>query len=135
MRSFAFASLCLLLSACGGEDFRVLPARPELVEVELDDTGYRLSFLIPGPDWRRVESDFKGFIYGNGDRTLRVAILLKRDRYEASEAAARAMPGMEIRAFEPGTPWPFVGIVVAYRGPPDDALLKAFQASFKVERR
>ncbi|HTK60414.1 MAG TPA: hypothetical protein VL283_04420 [Candidatus Baltobacteraceae bacterium] len=135
MRSFMCAFLLIASVACRNEDFRVLPPRPELVEVVLDETGYQLSFLLPGPEWHRVESDFKGYVFGSGERTLRIAILLKRDRFESAEADARAESGMEIRAFEPGSPWPFVGVVVAYRGPPDDATLEMFRRSFKVERR
>jgi len=135
MRLFFFVSLCLLAACRGGDDVRVSPAPPELIEVELGGTGYQLTFLLPDPGWHRVASDFKGFIYGSEGRTLRVAIALKRERFEAAEAAARSESGLEIRAREPGSSWPFVGVVVAYRGPPDVPMLDAFMRSFNVERR
>ncbi len=137
MRSFAFAFLYMLSSGCrGGEDFRVTTAPPELVEVDLNGNGYQLSFLLPDAEWRRVQPDGppRGFQYVRDGRTLDVTIHLKAERFETAEAEARATDA-EIRAFQPGTGWPFVGIVVSYRGPPDDAMLETFKRSFKVERR
>ena len=132
--------VCALLAAASigcrtRDDVRVNPAPPELVEVDLDGTGYQLSFLLPDPDWRRAASDFKGFVYERDGRMLRVAVALKRERFEAAEAQARAEAGLDVRAFEPDSIWPFVGIVVAYRGPSDEPMVKAFVRSFRVERR
>lgn len=139
LRFLASAFLCAFtLLGCGrGEDSTVSPARPELVEVVLDETGHGLSFLLPDAEWRRVEdAAFKGFIFDRSGMSLRVEISLKEATFHAVEAAARkGADGSEIRAFEPGTGWPFVGVVVRYRGPPDAPLLDAFVHSFKVERR
>jgi hypothetical protein len=137
MRPFAFAFLCSFAVACRpADDVPVTPARYELVEVELNDTGYRLSFLLPDAEWRRVtmEGPPRGFFYANGVRSLHVTIHLKVHKFETAEDEARATDA-EIRAFMPGPGWPFVGVVVSYRGPPDDAMLEAFERSFKVERR
>src|SRR5688572_15431766 len=137
MRSFVFALLCSFVAACRpGDDVPVSPARYELVEVDLNGNGYQLSFLLPDAAWRRVQMDGppRGFFYARGERSLHVTIHLKVHRYEAAEDEARATDA-EIRAFTPGSGWPFVGVVVSYRGPPDDAMLQALERSFKVERR
>ncbi|HJV33033.1 MAG TPA: hypothetical protein VJ694_03330 [Patescibacteria group bacterium] len=139
MRSFA----CLFLlsfvsSACRPEDdVAVVPPRPELVEIGLPEPGDLLMFLLPDAGWRRLEeASFDGFLYGKEGRTLRVRIVLKEDRFDAVVDAVRfASSDEDVRAFTVGRAWPFVGIVLSYRGPPDAELLDAFIRSFKVERR
>lgn len=138
MRSFVWLGLCSLVSiACRGEnDFRVVPAPPELVEIGLGDRGDRLIFFLPDADWRRIDEEpFRGFLYGKEERTLRVVIVLKEDRFADAVDEARRASGAEIRDFDAGRSWSFVGVVVSYRGPPDAAMLAAFVRSFKVERR
>ena len=136
-----FALLCFTVVAAAGcdpaDDVRVLPPRPELVEIGLPEPGDRLLFLLPDAGWRRVEeTPFRGFLYAKDGRTLRVSIVLKEDRFAAAAAEeARASGTGEVRAFTVGRSWPFVGVVLSYRGPPDAELLGAFVRSFKVERR
>ena len=137
MRPFMFAVLCSFAAACRpGDDVSVTPAPPELVEVDLNGNGFLLSFLLPDAEWRRVPMDGppRGFFYARGERSLHVTIHLKVHRYETAEDEARATD-VEVRAFAPGPGWPFVGVVISYRGPPDDAMLEAFERSFKIERR
>lgn len=137
MRPFAMTCLCVAaLSACRpGDDIVVLPARPEHVEIGIDDRGSFVSFELPD-GWRRIEEEpFHGFLYGKDRRTLRVVVVLKEDRFEAASDRAREETGSEVRNLEPWRGWPFVGVVVAYRGPPDAPLLDAFVRSFRVERR
>lgn len=134
MRPFVFAALCLLAAACRHpDDVPYAPPPPEEVVVDLQGTGRELVFRLPDPGWLR-DASFRGFRYRQGDGTLEVVICLARDRFiEATER--RADPEATLRAFEPGPGWPFVGIVVIYRGPADDGMLDAFERSFKVERR
>ena len=137
MRPFTLAILFSLFAACRpSDDVPVAPARTDFVEVDLDRNGYQLSFLLPDAEWRRVtmEGPPRGFFYARGERRLHVTIHLKVHRYEDAEDEARATDA-EVRAFTPGPGWPFVGVVISYRGPPDDAMLEAFERSFRVERR
>jgi len=136
MRPLTFALLCSLAACRPTDDVPVSPARPELVEVDLGRSGYQLSFLLPDAAWRRVEPENppRGFLYVLDGRTLHVTIQLKVEKFEAAEDEASATDAV-VRAFRPGPGWPFVGVVVSYRGPPDEAMLDAFERSFKVERR
>ena len=129
-----FLALMLVLCACRNEEFRVLPAPPELVEVELDRTGYRLVFMFP-EGWARVAAAGPpdGFRYSDGERSLHVRIFLDERRFD--EGMLREESGASVRAFQPVSPWPFVGVVAAWRGPPDPAAFDRFVQSFKVERR
>jgi len=135
-----FVSICfvaLLSSACGPhDDIRVLSAPPELVEISFGDRGDRLNFLLPGPEWRRIEeTPFRGFLYGTEGMTLRVVLVLDEDRLEETAAAARRDPDAVVRVPVASRGWPFIGAVVSYRGPPDPPFLEVFLRSFKVERR
>lgn len=136
-RSFMFLFFFVLFGCRDRNYSEVYPAPPELVEISLDAIGYRLSFLLPDEEWTQVEPDgvFKGLRYQNGGRSLRVEIILKEPEFDA--AALRALKqadGAEIRVFRLGANWPFIGVIVTYRGPPDAALLDTFVRSFKVER-
>jgi|GEM_PF-2296387 len=139
MRSFAFAFLCSFASLdCRLEDdVRVTPAAPELVEISLPEPDGRLIYRLPDAGWARIkeEGPFKGFLYGKDGRELRVTIVLKEDSFDGAVAAARAPSPGEIRVFTVGRSWPFVGIILMYRGPPDGPLVEAFIRSFRVERR
>lgn len=137
MRPFAcLFALSLVSVGCRLEDdIHVALARSELVEIVLPQPGERLLYVLPDAGWRRIEEmPFRGFLYGKDGRSLRVSIFLKEDRFE--DAAARvAAVSEEIRSFSVGRAWPFVGIILTYRGPPDAQLLDAFVMSFRVERR
>lgn len=139
MRSFTWLCLCAFASfGCHRwDEVDAAPARTELIEISLPQPGDRLLYALPDAGWRRVEeASFRGFLYGKEGKTLRVTIVLKEDRFEDAVAEARAAAASEeIRAFSVGRSWPFVGIILAYRGPPDAPLLDAFIMSFKVERR
>lgn len=138
MRPFVPVCFAVLVSsACRPhDDIRVTSAPPELVEISFGDRGDRLSYLLPGPEWRRVEeTPFRGFLYGKEGMTLRVVIVLDEDLLEGAVAEARLDPDAIVRVPLAARGWPFVGVVVSYRGPPDAALLDAFVRSFRVERR
>jgi hypothetical protein len=138
MRSFLWLCLCASVSvSCRRhDDFDVVPAPPEFVDIGVGDRGDHLIFYLPGPEWRRIEeTPFRGFLFGKGDLTLRVVIVLKEGLLDPAAVKAGSDPDAVVRAFEVARGWPFVGAVVSYRGPPDDAMLRAFIRSFKVERR
>ncbi len=137
MRPFLPACLIVLASACGPhDDIRVVPAPPELVEISFGERGDRVRFFLPGPEWRRVaETPFRGFLYGKEGMTLRVVIVLDEDALEPAADEARRDPDAEVRVPVSARGWPFAGVVVAYRGPPDAAMLDAFCRSFRIERR
>lgn len=138
MRPFLFALLsACLLAACRTEEY--VPYRPppsEQVVVGLDATGCELVFLLPD-GWRRAaaEPSFKGFRYRHGPGTIEVQIRLKEEAFASLVEQARADTSSVVRTVEPHSPWPFVGVVVTYRGPPDEPMLEAFIRSFRVERR
>lgn len=135
MRPFVFAALCLLAAACRHpDDVPYAPPPPEEVVVDLQGTGHELVFRLPDPDWLR-DASFRGFRYRHEERSLEVVICLVRDRFIEVSERVSASPDATVRAFEPGSGWPFVGVVVIYRGPPDAAMLDAFERSFKLERR
>lgn len=135
MRPFALASFCALLAACRpGDDIPVVPSPPELVVIDLQGTGCELVFRLPDDAWRRdADRSFKGFRFREGARTLEVQIRLRREDFAAlsEEPSTDAVT----RSVEPGSGWPFVGVLVAYRGPPDPEMLEDFTRSFRVERR
>lgn len=131
MRPFIFAFL--FLAACRGDDVRYSPSPPEDQVVTLPDGRWLLTFTLPD-GWRRDGNPEPGFRYVLGERRLTLAIRLERPAFEHAEAEARAAVA-EVRAFEPGTGWPFVGVVLSYRGPPDVHMLDAFVRGFKIERR
>jgi hypothetical protein len=136
----SFICFCLVVAfGCRDRNYsKVSPAPPELVDISLDENDERLSFLLPDLGWRQVRPDgaFKGLLYESGGRRLGVKICLKESEFQAASAKARKQAdGAEIRAFEPGPHWPFVGVIVSYRGPPDVQMLDAFVRSFRVERR
>jgi hypothetical protein len=114
----------------------VAPAPPELVEVTFGERGDRLVFLLPSPAWKRVEDRaFRGFLYAEGERTLRVSFVFREEDLEPALAAARADPPVEVRSRPVGAGWPSVVAVVTYRGAPDAPMLEAFLRSFRLERR
>lgn len=136
-RPLLCAVLCLF-AACRDDDSHARPPSSEIVDVVIDDAiGCRMEFRLPDAEWRRVEDPaFKGFRFEADARELRVRIFLKDAAFKAAADQARAQAdGAEIRAFEAWTGWPFVGVVVEYRGPSDAAMLETFVHSFKVERR
>ena len=133
MRSFVFAFLFLVACRGGEDDIPYSPTPPERQEVTLPDGRWLLTFTLPD-GWRRDGNPEPGFRYVLDDRRMCLAIRLERPAFERAEADARASDA-DIRAFEPGPGWPFVGVVLSYRGPPDEALLEAFKRSFRIERR
>jgi len=138
MRIFAWLlALSTVAAGCRpNDDIVVLPERPELVVISLPRQGDRLIFLLPGPEWQRIEERvFGGFLYAMEGRTLRVRIVLSEDGFEGVVDAARAAsPGQDVRGFQVGRGWPFVGIVLSYAGHPDRPMLDDFIRSFRLER-
>lgn len=140
MRPSALALMStIFFMACRNDaDVVLTTAPPELVEVSLAESGGRLSFSLPDAGWRRVgeEGTPRGFVFEKDGRNLQVEFVLKEDLFSSAVAQARRRhEGAEIRAFQIGAVWPFVGVIVAYRGPPDAPMLDAFVRSFRFERR
>jgi hypothetical protein len=137
-RSFLIFSL-LILFGCRDRNYtEVGPAPPELFVISLEENQQTLSFMLPDAGWKLSEPDgvFMGFIFVNGERSLQVELCLKESRFPAAISRARSLSGgAEMRDFVAGPTWPFIGVIVIYRGPPDAEMLDLFVRSFIVERR